>query len=63
MLILGLFLLFTAMKTDSKFTLHHMGNIFIIYLNMTKFKIWTVTFFKSFLTSEKLFDGLPVFQK
>ena len=40
---------FNAVKTDTKLTLHHMGKIFIIYLTKIKFKIWKVTFFKSFL--------------
>ena len=43
------FVLFNAVKTDTKLTLHHMWNIFIIQLTKIKFKIWRVTFLKSFL--------------
>ena len=34
---------------NTKLTLHHMWNIFIIQLTKIEFKIWRVTFFKSFL--------------
>ena len=44
-----LFSLFTAVKADSKLTLHHMGKFFIIQLTKTKFKIWRVMFLKSIL--------------
>ena len=64
MLILDLFsLLFFVVKTDSKLTLHHMGKIFIIKFTKIKLKIWRVTFFFFKFTTEKLWDGLPVFQK
>ena len=43
------YVLFYAVKTDTKLTLHHMWNIFIIELTKIKFKIWRVTFLKSFL--------------
>ena len=39
------------------------GEIFISLLTEIKFKIWRVTFLKSFFTTEKLLDGLPVFRK
>ena len=55
------FVLFYAVKTDTKLTLHHMWNIFIIQLTKIKFKIWRVTFLKSFLPLICLGDGLPVF--
>ena len=42
------FVLFNAVKTDIKLTLHHMGKFFIIQFTMIKFKIWRVTFLKSF---------------
>ena len=41
--------LFYAVKTDTKLALDHMWNIFIIELIKIKFKIWRVTFLKSFL--------------
>ena len=44
------YVLFYAVKTDTKLTLHHMWNIFIIELTKIKFKIWRVTFLKSFLS-------------
>ena len=44
MLILGLFVLFIAMKTDSKLTFLHMGKIISIWLTEINFKIWRVTF-------------------
>ena len=44
--------MFIAVKTDSKLTLHHMGNIFIIKFIEIKFKIWRVTFLKSFYHKE-----------
>ena len=47
------FVLFNAMKTDTKLTLHHTGKIFIIYLVKIKFKTWRVTFLKSFLPLTK----------
>ena len=43
------FVLFIAVKTDSKVTLHHMEKIFVIQLTEIKFKIWRVTFLGSFL--------------
>ena len=52
------FVLFNAVKTDSKLTLHHLGKIFIIQLTDIKFKIWRVTFFKSLFTTMKLWDRL-----
>ena len=42
---------FTALnniKKQRKLTLHHMGKFFISELTGIKFKIWRVTFFKSF---------------
>ena len=42
------FVLFNAVKTDTKLTLHHMGN-FLFFNFKIKFKIWRVTFLKSFL--------------
>ena len=41
--------IFNAVKTDTKLTLYHMGKLLIIKLTKIKFKIWRVTFFKSFL--------------
>ena len=38
-----------AAKTDPKLTLHHMGKNCISELTEIKFKIWRVSFFKSFL--------------
>ena len=38
-----------AVKTDKKLTLHNIRKIFSIELTGMKFKIWRVTFFKSFL--------------
>ena len=43
---------FIAVKTDSKLTLHHMGKSFIIELTKKNIKIWRVTFFKSFYHKE-----------
>ena len=57
------FVLFYAVKTDTKLTLHHMWNIFIIQLTKIKFKIWRVTFLKNFLPLICLGDGLPVFTR
>ena len=42
------FVLFNAVKTDTKLTLHHMGKIFNTSLTKIKLKIWKVTFLKSF---------------
>ena len=42
------------MKTETKTTLHHMGNFFISSLTKIKFKIWRVTFLKRFLTLKYL---------
>ena len=44
------------MKTDTKLTLHHMWNIFIIQLTKINFKIWRVTFLKKKITI-KMFLG------
>ena len=52
-----------AVKADTKLTLHHMGKLFIIYLIKIKFKIWRVTFLKSFFTIKTFWDGLPVFMQ
>ena len=45
--ILCFFVLFNAVKTDTKLTLQLMEKMFIIYLIKIKFKILRVTFFKS----------------
>ena len=37
------------------------GENFIIVLVKIKFKIWRVTFLRSFLPLKKFLDGLPVF--
>ena len=64
MLILMLFsLFFYIKKTASKLTLHRIGNFSISYLTEIKFEILRVTFFKMFFTTEKLWDGHPVFWK
>ena len=55
------FVLFNAVKTDTKLTLHHIGKKIIIQLIKIKFKIWRVTFLKSFFTIKNNWDGLPVF--
>ena len=39
-------------KNNENLTLHFMGKIFISYLTGLKFKIWRVTFLKSFLPLE-----------
>ena len=39
-------------KKAKKLTLHHIGKIFISLLTRIKFKIWRVTFLKSFLPSK-----------
>ena len=39
------------------------GESSIIQLTELKFKIWRVTFSKRFLTTEKLWNRLPLFQK
>ena len=52
MLILGLF---SAVKPDPKIKLHHMGKILLVNLE-------DYIFLKLF-TTEKLWDGLPVFRK
>ena len=57
------FVLFNAVKSDTKLTLHHMRIFFIISLTKIKFKIWRVTFFKSFLPLIKIWDGLPFFSQ
>ena len=59
---LSFFVLFNAMKRDTKLTLHHMGKFFFIELIKIKFKIWRVTFFKVFLI-KKIWDGLRVFMQ
>ena len=46
---LSIFVLFNAVKTDKKLTLHHMGKNFMVKLTKIKFKIWRVTLLKSFL--------------
>ena len=57
------FVLFNAVKTDTKLTLHHMRKMFIISLTKIKFKIWRVTFLKGFFTIKKDWDGLPFFSQ
>ena len=42
------FVLFKAVKTVSKLTLHHMGNMFNIRNGKIRFGFWRVTFLKVF---------------
>ena len=44
-----LFVLFVAVKTDSKLTEHHIGNFLLFTLTEIKFKIRRVTFLEVFL--------------
>ena len=52
-----------AKKTVSKLASHHMGKICISVLNRDK--IWNLEgyIFEEIFTTEKLWDGLPVFWK
>ena len=43
------FVLFNAVKTDAKLTLHHMGKILMVKFIKIKYKNRRVTFLKSFL--------------
>ena len=46
---------------DTKLTLHHIRKILLLNIKI-KFKIWRVTFLKSFfLTIKKIWDVLPIF--
>ena len=56
------YVLFHAVKTDTKLTLHHMWNIFIIELTKIKFKIWRGYIFQKFFTINFVGGGgIPVF--
>ena len=55
------FVLLNAVKTDTKLTLHHIRKILLLNIKI-KFKIWRVTFLKSFFfTIKKIGDVLPIF--
>ena len=55
------FVLLNAVKTDTKLTLHHIRKILLLNIKI-KFKIWRVTFLKSFFfTIKKIWDVLPIF--
>ena len=46
---------------DTKLTLHHIRKILLLNIKI-KFKIWRVTFLKSFFfTIKKIWDVLPIF--
>ena len=68
------FILFNAVKTDTKLTLHHIsiyllilpdalaGNSFIISLTKIKLKnLEGYIFFKNVFTIKEVWDGLPIF--
>ena len=55
------FVLLNAVKTDTKLTMHHIRKILLLNSKI-KFKIWRVTFLKSFFfTIKKIWDVLPIF--
>ena len=55
------FVLLNAVKpVDIQLTLHHIRKILLSNIKI-KFKIWRVTFLKSFFTIKKIWDVLPIF--
>ena len=64
MLILCLFSLNKQYKKQLNIKItQYSGELFFSQLSEIKFKIWRVTFSKGFFTTEKFWDGIPVFRK
>ena len=58
---LCIFVLFNAVKTDTKLTFHHMGKTFILSTYHNKIENLEGCIFKKYFTIKRNWDGLPVF--
>ena len=58
---LCLFVLFNAVKTDAKLTLHQMGQTIYYLTYQDKIKNLEGYIFKKFFTIKKIWDRLPIF--